>query len=326
MTLEDLYRLLRTGHVEAQGIVDTMSGPLIVLDKNLCLTTANNAFLSEFKVQRDDVIGTNFFELGNGQWDIPELRELIHKVVPNAMAVVGYQVRHDFPDIGQRTFLVDARRLAHPDNNSTRMLVSFEDVTERQRADAEKDFILSETRHRIKNLASVIRTIVMQTETGALSASAYRDRLIGRIEAALRGQDIAARSDSPDFDTLVRESVSGAFPGRVHYSGPSLRIAATNATTMTMIFHEMATNSAKYGALSVPDGVVRVQWQREGDAFLICEWKERDGPKVTKSSHKGYGTQLIHGAADFLGGSVQLQFEPEGLSATLKLPCLALGE
>lgn len=70
MTLEDLYRLLRSGHVQAQGVVDTMTQPVVVLDRNLCVTAANNAFISTFNVDRDDTLGQNFFDLGNGQWDI----------------------------------------------------------------------------------------------------------------------------------------------------------------------------------------------------------------------------------------------------------------
>lgn len=72
MVLEDLYRLLKAGHVQAQGVVDTMSQAVVVLDRNLCVTTANNAFVKTFRVDRDEVIGTNFFDLGNGRRSDPE--------------------------------------------------------------------------------------------------------------------------------------------------------------------------------------------------------------------------------------------------------------
>ena len=97
MMLEDLYRLLRTGHVQAQGVVDTMTQPIVVLDHNLCISTANNAFLKTFEVEREDILGESFFDLGNGQWDIPELRQLIAAIIPKAAAVIGYEVVHDFP-------------------------------------------------------------------------------------------------------------------------------------------------------------------------------------------------------------------------------------
>lgn len=213
MVLEDLYRLLKAGHVQAQGVVDTMSQAVVVLDKNLCVTTANNAFVKAFRVDRDEVIGTNLFDLGNGQWNLPELRHLIAAVIPKAAAVVGFEVKHDFPLIGPRTILVDARRLVHPDDNSPSILVIFDDVTERQRRDAEKDFIISETRHRMANLFAVVRAIAVQTETRDRTADEYRDSLLGRLQATLRAQEIAASHEAADFEDLLRQSVGEAGGG-----------------------------------------------------------------------------------------------------------------
>lgn len=149
MLLEDLYRLMKTGHVQAQGIVDTMTQPVVVLDNSFSVVTANNAFIKVFKVDREDILSRNFFGLGNGQWDIPELRQLISAVIPKAAAVIGFEVTHEFAEIGERSFLIDARRLVHPDDNSPNVLIIFNDVTERQRHDAEMDFIVAEMRHRI---------------------------------------------------------------------------------------------------------------------------------------------------------------------------------
>ena len=207
MMLEDLYRLLRSGHIQAQGVVDTMTQPIVVLDQNLCVSTANNAFLRTFKVERDDVFGRPFFDLGNGRWDIPELRELIANVVPKAHAVVGYEVKHEFASIGERTFLVDARRLVHPDDNSTSMLVLFDDVTERQRRDLEKDMILSETRHRMRNLFAVVRSLAMRIKVDGLTAADYRDRFLSRLQGTLSAQEVAASSEAVDLETLALQAV-----------------------------------------------------------------------------------------------------------------------
>jgi len=205
--LEDLYRLLRSGHVQAQGVVDTMSQPIVVLDQRFYVTTANNAFVKTFQVERDDLLGKSLFDLGDGQWDIPELRDLIADIIPRAAAVIGYEVKHDFPGIGQRAFLVDARRLVHPDDNSTNILVLFDDVTERQRHDAEMDFLLSETRHRMKNLSAVVRALALQTEVEGKTAAECRLTFLGRLEVTLRAQEIAARAGQLDralFRTHVR--------------------------------------------------------------------------------------------------------------------------
>ena len=94
MNLEDLYRLLRAGHVQAQGIVDTLEQPLLVLDQHLSVESGNVAFFRTFCVSKDETVGQPVFDLGDGQWDIPELRKLLSDVVPRSTAVIGYEVRH----------------------------------------------------------------------------------------------------------------------------------------------------------------------------------------------------------------------------------------
>src|SRR5689334_17215019 len=89
---EDLYRLLRNGHVQAQGIVDTVAEPLLVLDASLCVQSASRSFFEAFEVDRYETIGKYIYDLGNGQWDIPALRLLLMDVIPNASAVVDYRV------------------------------------------------------------------------------------------------------------------------------------------------------------------------------------------------------------------------------------------
>lgn len=321
--LEDLYRLLKSGHVQAQGVVDTMTQPIIVLDQNLQVTTANNAFVKTFQVQRDDILEQNFFSLGDGQWDIPELRHLINAVIPRAAAVIGFEVKHDFPRIGLRTFLVDARRLSHPDANSSNILVLFDDVTERQHQSAEMEFIISETRHRMKNLFSVVRAIAMQTEVDAVTAAEYRQVLLGRLATTFRAQELAATNENADFGVLLHQSVSEPGAGRIRSSGPSVEIAASKVLPVSMIFHELATNAVKYGALSVSEGEVDISWGVEPGPkdrkYVVCRWREEKGPVVQEPISKGYGTSLIKATAAQAGGTVELNYERSGLVATIKI-------
>lgn len=134
--------------------------------------------------------------------------------------MVGFEVKHDFSDLGQRTFLVDARRLVHPDDKSTSILVLFNDVTEQQRRDAEKDFIVSETRHRMRNLFAVVRSLAMQMKVEGPTAAEYRGRFVARLEGTLRAQEIAATSEATDLETLVRQSVGDAVSARLVFDGP----------------------------------------------------------------------------------------------------------
>jgi two-component sensor histidine kinase len=324
MMLEDLYRLLRSGHVQAQGVVDTMTQPVVVLDQNLCVTTANNAFIKTFKIDRDDILGHSFFNLGDGQWNIAELRHLIGSVIPKAAAVIGFEVKHDFPAIGERIFMIDARRLSHPDDNSRNILVLFDDVTDQKHHNAEMEFIVSETRHRMKNLFAVVRAIALQTEVKDRTAADYRETLLGRLETTFRAQEVAATSDTADFETLLRQSVSEPGSGRLHCSGPSVAVESPKVLPISMIFHELMTNALKYGVYSTTEGIVRVTWSVEpgekGRSYLTCEWREENGPPVDPPDRKRYGTELIKATSAQLGGTVKLNYEPHGLTAIIRIP------
>lgn len=244
-------------------------------------------------------------------------------VIPKATAVVGYEVTHDFPGIGQRTFLLDARRLVHPDDNSTNILVLFDDVTVERRRRAEADLVLSETRHRMKNVLAVIRAIAQQTQVEGLTAGEYRDAFLGRLDVMARAQDMATK-ETTEFGALLRHSLAGIDPHRFSCEGIDVEIPAAQVVPISLIFHELSTNAIKYGALSIPDGKVRVTWRLGQGArryrYLACEWREEGGPAVTPSGHKGFGTELIKGSAAHIGGSAQLTFDPRGLIAAIELP------
>ncbi|MDO3434641.1 HWE histidine kinase domain-containing protein [Rhizobium sp. CBN3] len=323
MLLEDLYRLMKTGHVQAQGIVDTMTQPVVVLDQHFSVTTANNAFIKAFDVERDDILSRNFFGLGNGQWDIPVLRQLISSVIPRAAAVVGFEVKHDFPTIGQRTFLIDARRLVHPDDNSPNILVIFDDVTERQRHDTEMDFIVAEMRHRLKNLSAIVQSVVNNTRTDDPAVASFKEALLGRLNITFQAQEIAA-GGAAGFEALLRGAVGATVSERLECSGPSLELRSSNILPVSMILHELGTNALKHGAVSVPGGKIRVTWELEAGprdrTLLVCRWREEAGPRIPDAVGKGYGTELIEGLAAHVGGSVELNYPPSGFTATIKIP------
>jgi PAS domain-containing protein len=171
MNLEDIYRLLRNNHAEAVGIVDTLPTPLLVLDRDLRVVNGSRAFFGTFQVSRDETIGQFIYDLGNHQWDIPELRLLLEEVIPRSATVTGFEVTHKFPGLGERTMLVSAQRVFHPDNTATTLLVSIEDATERRRIDAERDMLESELRHRMKNSLAVIHALAAQTAVEGRSAA-----------------------------------------------------------------------------------------------------------------------------------------------------------
>ena len=115
----------------AESIVDTVREPLIVLDGALKVVSASRSFYQNFQVTKEDTLGLQLYELGNRQWDIPKLRELLETILPGKQILEGYEVEHDFPDIGKRKMLLNARRITSKTDETQLILLAIEDVTER---------------------------------------------------------------------------------------------------------------------------------------------------------------------------------------------------
>lgn len=120
----------------SEEIVATLREPFLVLDKDLRVVTANASFFRAFHVSGEETVGRFIDELGNGQWDIPRLRTLLEEEVPRAIAVHDFEVEHDFPAIGRRSILLNARRFPPDGGHPNFVLLAIEDVTERRRSDA----------------------------------------------------------------------------------------------------------------------------------------------------------------------------------------------
>ena len=121
----------------AEAIVETVREPLLVLDKDLHVMMANPSFLRTFRASKAETEGRLLYELGNGQWDIPELRRLLEDIIPQHTEFRDFEVTHDFPAIGRRTMLLNARKLSEPGVNRELFLLAMEDTTERKQAEAE---------------------------------------------------------------------------------------------------------------------------------------------------------------------------------------------
>jgi PAS domain S-box-containing protein len=151
-----------------EAIVDTVREPLVVLDDALRVVVASRSFYRAFGVRPQETEGRSFYELGNGQWDIPALRELLTAVIPQHTTIEGFEVEHDFPTIGRMIMLLNARKIFYEGNNSTCLLVAIEDVTERRTLERDKDdllrqkdLLLQEMNHRINNSLQIIASILL---------------------------------------------------------------------------------------------------------------------------------------------------------------------
>ncbi|MEA2465725.1 MAG: hypothetical protein QOJ98_3472 [Acidobacteriota bacterium] len=157
--MEDVTDRRRSQHLldeiglYAQDIVDTVREPLLILDGSLRVRSANRAFYQTFQVAAEETEGQLVYELGNGQWDIPALRTLLEDIVPMSSVFNDFELEHDFPNLGRRVMLLNARKLRQR-NHAELLVLAMEDVTERRRAEAEvaKAKDAAETANRTKSL------------------------------------------------------------------------------------------------------------------------------------------------------------------------------
>ena len=156
------------GKALAQAIVDTVREPLLVLDNELCVVAASRSFYRTFCVSEHETLGRLIHDLGNGQWNIPGLRAVLESIVPASAVLEGYEVEQEFPCIGRRVMLLNARKVFYEEDPHSTLLLAIEDVTERRECEREvqrllqqKDLLLEEMQHRISNSLQIIASILI---------------------------------------------------------------------------------------------------------------------------------------------------------------------
>ena len=168
MAKRNPFAAIAHGHDLAEAIVDAIREPLLVLDPDLRVIAASRSFYRTFAVTPRKTQGQLIFELGDGQWNIPGLRALLEDIIPKRRTVEAYEVEHEFPSIGRRVMLLNARRVFDEDGSASAILLAIEDVTRRREADREKDdllqakeILLQEMQHRVANSLQIIASILL---------------------------------------------------------------------------------------------------------------------------------------------------------------------
>jgi two-component system, chemotaxis family, CheB/CheR fusion protein len=312
----------------AEAIVRTVETPMLVLGGDLRVQSANPAFYQYFQVDEEQTGGQHVYELGNGQWDIPELRRLLEQLLPTAGWIADFDVDHDFPQIGRRWMLVNAQRIVGYGDRPDLILLGFRDTTERKLAERHREMLLAELSHRVKNSLAVVQSIAAQTLRNSKTLQEYGDAFTGRIQALGRAHDIAVESgfQRVALGVIVVYALEPfKINGRITIAeGPFVEFESVASQSLMLMLHELATNALKYGALSTGAGTVSIDWninKTEGNPRLIFTWTESGGPTVIAPERTGNGTRFIKGSVRHdLRGDADLSFRPEGFCATITVP------
>src|SRR5881275_1892628 len=153
----------------AMNIVDTVREPLLILDSSLRVHSASRAFYQTFHVSSEETENRLIYELGNGQWDIPDLRTLLEDIVPTSSVFDDFELEHDFPTIGRKVMLLNARKL-RPGDHTEFLVLAMEDVTERRRAER----LLADIETYAQNIVDTVREPLLMLDPTLRVRSANR--------------------------------------------------------------------------------------------------------------------------------------------------------
>ncbi|MBN9042437.1 MAG: hypothetical protein BGP05_14640 [Rhizobiales bacterium 62-47] len=299
-----------------------------IISKNLdgIITSWNIGAQRLFGYSAQEVIGKSLTLL------IPDDRQ---DEEPDILARIrnGERVEH-FETIRRRKdgSLADISLTVSPIRNSDGHVIGASkiarDISERKAAERLNDTLLREMKHRLKNNLSTVLAIARQSFRGHGSESDDFRKFEARLLALSNGHDLITRDnwESAKLKDVVAQLLTMHGRQRFETDGPDLRLSPKSALALRLALHELATNAAKYGALSVPTGRVFIKWSIKHDSStgLIFRWQEQNGPEVRPPSRKGFGSQLIERVlAGELQGKAQITFDPTGIVCEIDAPLSA---
>ena len=244
----------------------------------------------------------------------------------------AYEVRIRRADTGEPRWIASRGEILRDPHGRPALVrgVNY-DVTERRRAEERQMLLAREVDHRAKNALAVVQSIVALTRD--TDPERFRAAVTGRIAALARAHTLLARDgwDAAGLRELLEQEVApyrgeADAPERVTLDGPDVALAAGAAQPLAMALHELATNAAKYGALSRPGGFVALTWELAEDGGLVLRWSETGGPPLAEPpARRGFGSSVIRNTVERqLGGHCRFDWRPEGLACTLDLPATQL--
>lgn len=290
---------------------------------------ANDAFLLLTGYEREEVLGHSFkFLMARGA-DPEALAEI--EAAFNGNSSDGSEVSYR----RKNGSVFCAAIFINPVRDESGALIehfaSFVDLTRQKDNQSQSTMMIDELNHRVKNTLATVQSIVQQALRKPADLDVIRESIESRLLALSRSHDLLSREnwEGARLLDLVKEALEpfGAANGRAErilISGENIRISPKATLALGIALHELATNAVKYGALSNEKGSLAITWTtetaREGGR-LVLRWQEEDGPPVTPSSRKGFGTRVIEqGLAHELEGEVNLDYRAGGVVCTMNFP------
>jgi PAS domain S-box-containing protein len=336
------FRDLDEAHPLAQAIVDTIRDPLLVLDQDLRVVTANRAFHQTFRMNRQDIQGRPVYGLGDGQWDIPELRLLLENVAPQHAVIKAYEVERDFPIIGRRSMLLNAREIFNQRKSDNLILLTFEDVTDRRAAECEitallqqKETLLQEVQHRVANSLQIIASILLlkartvQSEETRLHLRDTHQRIMS--VAAVQQQLLASNHGEPIeigphlsrlCETLAASMTNESRPISLKVQVEGGTASSAEVGSIGLIVTELVINAFKHAFVDDrAAGLIVVAYKATETSWRLAV---SDNGIGTTEGHLeldkptfGLGTIIVERLAKQLDARVEIWRNPKGTTVSI---------
>ena len=319
-----------------QSIVDTIRDPLVVLEDDMTIVTSSQAFLAMFGITAAETRGRRVAELGQHQWDVPALRHLMEKVLPENKPIESFEIEDDFPGLGRRVFNLNARKISQPGNHAHRMLLVFEDITDRKQRERDAVMLTNEISHRIKNNLQVIVGLIafeakstaapcvpgykaMQVRIGAIA------QLYDLISHSSRGGTVAVDSYLQEIAKNISASLLGNTSGiTMEVQADAMDMDPDRAVPFGLLVNELATNAIKH---AFPDGTghIVLSVRRVGTEIELAVadngvgMKEKEATKTPEKRGSDYVAIFVRQ----LGGTiVSAVAQKAGTTVRVRLPFL----
>ncbi|MGA8614607.1 MAG: histidine kinase dimerization/phosphoacceptor domain -containing protein [Xanthobacteraceae bacterium] len=325
----------------AQAIVDTIRDPLLVLDKHLHVVTANRAFYRMFMMNRKDVQGRPVYELGDGQWDIPELRLLLKDVAPHHTVMEAFEVEQDFPAIGRRAMLLNAREVCNQRNTRKLILLAIEDVTDRRAAEREiagllrqKEMLLQEMQHRVANSLQIIASILLlkaQTVQSEETRQHLRDAHQRVMSVAAVQQQLLASSHGEPIEigpylsrlceALLASMTDDSRPISLQVRAGGGTVSSAEAVSIGLIVTELVINAFKHAFVGRAAGRLVVTYEEAETSWRLAVSDNGigtpDGHMDLGRATAGLGSIIVEALAKQLDARVEIATAPQGTTVSI---------
>jgi PAS domain S-box-containing protein len=254
--------------------------------------------------------------------------------------------RHDLREALRRGDRFELQfRLVRPDNGAVRWLdvsgqvernglgsvvravAVVRDVTAQRQRENEREALVSELDHRVKNVLASVQSLASQSARRTVSLDGFLKTFLGRLDAMAAAHTLltATRWRGAEIGNIAAAELAGLAHGQARWGGPDLVLSPRATNALTLALHELGTNAVKFGALSSEHGRVDVRWRALDSGGFELVWLETDGPSVSAPSRYGFGRTLLERVTGReLGGAAVLEFRPEGVRATLTADVSAL--